>query len=410
MASRKGSGVPAGATFAIRGARILTAAGRDIPRGTVVVQNGKITALGERASVPAGVEVLDGAGKVVTPGFVDAHTHLGIHEEGLGREGNDTNELTDPATPHLRALAAINPEDEGLREAAQHGVTSAVVLPGSGNVIGGLGTLIKTYGRVVDRMVVRDPCGLKVAFGENPKRVYGDQKKMPSTRMGTAGVLRETLTKGQAYLRKAELGRETPDKLPDRDLRMEAVALVLRGELPLLAHCHRADDILTALRIADEFGVRVILEHATEAHRIVDLLAERKIPCVVGPTFGSRGKIETRQKTFRTLGILARAGVPVAICSDHPVTPSSFLRLYAALAVSEGMDDADALRSLTIVPAQIMGVADRIGSLEIGKDADLTLWSGDPLEMRSRAEAVFINGVRVPMEPVAPREPEEEVS
>jgi imidazolonepropionase-like amidohydrolase len=391
-----------GATIAIRGAQILTAAGQDYAQGTIVITAGKIAAIGEHVAVPPGAELVEAAGKVVVPGLIDAHTHLGIHEEGLGREGSDTNELTDPLTPHLRALDGINPEDMGLREAAAHGVTCAVVLPGSGNVAGGLGALVKTYGDVVDRMALREPCGLKVAFGENPKRVYGDQKKMPSTRMGTAGLLREALTRAQTYLRKAELGREHPDKLPDRDLRLEAIGLVLRGEIPLLAHCHRADDLLTALRIADEFRVSVVLEHATEAHRIVDLLAARQTPCVVGPTFGARGKVETREKTFRTPGVLARAGVPVAICSDHPVTPSAFLRLYAALAVSEGMAEADALKAMTLWPAQIMGVADRVGSLEVGKDADLCIFSGHPLELKSRAEAVFVDGRRVPPLPLGP--------
>jgi imidazolonepropionase-like amidohydrolase len=384
-------------TIVIRGARILTGAGHAFERGTLMVQDGKISQIGERIRVPAGAAVIDAAGKTVVPGFVDIHTHLGILEEGVGREGSDGNEMTDPVTPHLRALDAINPEEMGIREAAAYGVTAAVVLPGSGNVVGGLGTLLKTYGKIVDRMILRDPCGLKVAFGENPKRAYGDQKKMPSTRMGTAGLLREALTRAQTYLRKQDAGRENPDKLPDRDLRLEAIGLVLRREIPLLAHCHRADDILTALRIADEFQVNVVLEHATEAHRIAEEIAQRQVPCVVGPTFGSRGKVETKEKTFASLGLLVRAGVRVAICSDHPVTPSSYLRLYAALAVGEGLAEEDALKAITIWPAEIMGVGDRIGSLEAGKDADFAIFSGDPLDIRTRPEMVFIDGRRVPV-------------
>lgn len=383
-------------TIAIRGARLLTATGSVFDRGTIVLQGGQITHVGERVRIPAGADVIDGTGKTVIPGFVDVHTHLGIVEEGVGREGSDVNEATDPVTPHLRALDAINPEDMGLREAAAHGVTAAVVLPGSANVLGGLGTLIKTHGTVVDRMIVRDPCGLKAAFGENPKRTYGDQKKMPSTRMGTAALLREALVRAQTYQRKQDAGQDHPEKLPDRDLRLEAIGMVLRREIPLLAHCHRADDILTALRIADEFHLDLILEHATEAHRIVDLIAERQIPCVVGPTFGARGKVETKEKTFASLGQLVRAGVKVAICSDHPVTPSSYLRLYAAFAVSEGLAEEDALKAITLWPAEIMGVSDRIGSLEVGKDADVALFNGDPLDLRARPEMVFVGGQRVP--------------
>ena len=383
-------------TLAIRGARILTGTGDTVESGTILVRDGKVAAIGARVRVPAGAEVIDATGKVIAPGLIDAHTHLGVHEEGVGWEGRDVNDLTDPVTPHLRALDAINPEELGLRDAAAEGVTAAVVLPGSGNVVGGQGVLIKTYGSIVDHMALRSPAGLKVAFGENPKRIYGDQKKMPSTRMGIAAVLRETLVRAQTYLRKVEQGREQPDKVPDRDLRLEAVGLVLRREVPMLAHCHRADDILTVLRIASEFNLEVVLEHATEAHRVLEVIAERKVPCVVGPTFGARAKVETKEKTFATPGVLARAGVPVAICSDHPVTPSASLRLYAALAINEGMDPADALKAVTLWPAQIMGVADRIGSLEVGKDADLALYSGDPFDLTTRVERVLIDGRDVP--------------
>ncbi len=310
----------------IRDARILTGAERDYERGSVVVEGGKIAAIGERVEVPPGAEVIEGAGKVVAPGLVDAHTHLGISEEGVGWEGRDTNELTDPLTPHLRAADGINPEEMGIREAAAGGVTTAVVLPGSGNVIGGLGIALKTYGMIVDRMALRDPCGLKVAFGENPKRVYGDQKKMPSTRMGTAALLREALVRSQTYLQKIELGRANPDKTPDRDLRLEAVALVLRREIPLLAHCHRADDILTALRIAAEFQVDLVLEHATEAHRIVDVPAEGKIPCIVGPTFGAGERWRRRRRPSPR-----RASWPAPGCRwpSAPITASPLARTRA---------------------------------------------------------------------------------
>jgi imidazolonepropionase-like amidohydrolase len=381
---------------AITGARLLTGDGTTYATGVLLVRDGRVAEVGESASIPDGATVIDARGKVVTPGFIDAHTHLGVHEEGIGREGDDTNDLTDPLTPHLRALDGINPVEGGLRRAAAHGVSAAVVLPGSGNVIGGLGTLVKTWGDRVDTMVVRDPCGLKIAFGENPKRVYGDKNKMPSTRMGTAALLRETFVKARDYDRKVASAEE-PSKAPDRDLRLESLVRVLHGEFPLLAHAHRADDIHTALRIADEFGVGIVLEHATEAHLIADYLATRGIACVVGPTFGARGKIETQGKTFATLGTLARAGVTVAICSDHPVTPSAHLRLYAALAVREGMDHEDALRALTIWPAVISGVAERIGSLAPGKDADFTIYSGDPFEVSSVVESAWQLGRQLPL-------------
>jgi imidazolonepropionase-like amidohydrolase len=390
-------GREAGATLAITGARILFGDGATLASGVLLVRDGRIAEVGETVTIPDDVPVIDARGKVVAPGFIDAHTHLGVHEEGIGREGDDTNDLTDPLTPHLRALDGINPVETGLRMAAAHGVSSAVILPGSGNVIGGLGTLIKTWGDRVDDMVVRDPCGLKIAFGENPKRVYGDRQKMPSTRMGTAALLREAFVKARDYDRKMTTA-EDPSKVPDRDLRHESLVRVLHGEFPLLAHAHRADDIHTALRIADEFGVGIVLQHATEAHLMADDLAARGTACVVGPTFGARGKIETQGKTFATLGALARAGVKVAICSDHPVTPSAHLRLYAALAVREGMDRADALRAVTIWPAEISGVADRVGTIAPGKDADFTVYSGDPLDPNSTVVSAWQFGRQVGLE------------
>ena len=262
--------------LAITNAHIMPIDGPEIAAGTILIDGSTIAAIGNGVVIPSDAEVIDAAGQLALPGMLDAHTHLGVHEEGVGWEGSDTNESTDPVTPHVRALDGINPEELGLLDTAAHGVTTAVVLPGSANVVGGLGAIIKTSGRFVDRMVVRAECGLKVAFGENPKRVYGDRKQLPSTRMGVAAVLRETLVQAQVYLRKLEQGVQDPDKAPDRDLRLETVGRVLQREIPLLAHCHRADDILTVLRIAAEFEVDVILEHATEAHRIVEEIAARR--------------------------------------------------------------------------------------------------------------------------------------
>lgn len=359
--------------------------------GIVLIEGSKIVAVG-LVEVPEGAQVIDAEGKWILPGFIDAHTHLGVCEETYRIEGDDTNEMTDPITPHVRALDAVNPEDEGLADAVKGGITTAFTVPGSGNVVGGTGLVIKTFGKVVDKMVVREPAGMKVAFGENPKRVYGDEKKMPMTRMGTAALLRETLFKAQHYMEALEKGKDDPEEMPERDLRLEAMIAVLTKQIPLRAHAHRADDIMTAVRIAREFEVDLVIEHCTEGHKIAEELAEAGIPAVVGPSLSNRAKIELKDITFKTAGILAKAGVKVALMTDHPVIPVQYLPICAGLAVREGMSREDALKALTINPAEILGVADRVGSLTPGKDADVVIWSGDPLEIVSKPELVMIDG------------------
>lgn len=366
--------------------------GPDLDRGVILIKDGRIQTVGSQISIPPEAEILDLTGKVVVPGFIDAHCHVGILEEIYYPEGDDLNEMTDPATPHLRAIDAINPGDVGFADALEGGVTTVVTGPGSGNVIGGENLAMKTAGIIVDHMMVKNPVGLKVAFGENPKRVHGGNKKSPMTRMATAAVLRENLVKAYNYMRKLEQGTRDPEKMPDRDLKMESLVRVLKRELPLRAHAHRADDIMTAVRIADEFNLRLVIEHCTEGFKIADELARRNIPAIVGPLLTNRSKVELQFRTHANAGILSKAGVKVAIMTDHPVIPINYLSLCAALAVKAGMEETDALKAITINAAEIIGLEDRIGSIQPGRDADLLIMNGEPLELKTRIEQVFING------------------
>jgi imidazolonepropionase-like amidohydrolase len=369
-----------------------------IERGVLLIgDDGKIAAVGTDIAVPEGVEVVDATGLEVFPGFVDAHTHLGIWEEGVGHAYWDGNEATDPVTPHVRALDALNPRDQGLADARGVGVTTVCVIPGSANAICGQAAVIKTAGEVVDRMLVRQPAGLKMALGENPKSVYKPRDKMPSTRMGTAAVIREALVKAQAYMEKQARATEDPDKEPpDEDLKLEALALALRGDVPARIHAHRADDILTALRLGREFGLQVTVEHCTEGHKVASELVEAGVPALVGPSLSSRSKMELRELSFATAGELSRAGVMVALISDHPFVPIQYLPLCGGLALREGMDADAALRALTLTPAELLGVADRVGSLEPGKDADIVLYRGHPFyDVQARCLLTLINGERV---------------
>jgi imidazolonepropionase-like amidohydrolase len=381
-------------SVAIVGGYVLPIEGPPIENGTVLISNGVITAVGTKVRLGKGVEVVDATGKWVLPGFIDAHAHLGVAEEGEGWAGDDVNEMTDPNGARLRALDAINPTEEGFSDALAGGVTSCVVKPGSGNPIGGQTVAIKTWGRMVDEMVIKSPASVKSALGENPKRVYGDQHKLPSTRLGVTAVIRDALTKAQDYKAKrdAALKRKEPF---DRDPSSEVLVRVLDGELPWCQHTHRADDIVTAIRLADEFGYRLVINHATEGYLLADVIAERGIPCIVGPLFHTRSKVEVRNRSLATAGKLANAGVTVALTTDHPVVAIDFLVHQATFAVREGMSREDALRSITINPARILGFDDRCGSLAKGKDGDVVIWSGDPLDVLQRAERVFISGHEV---------------
>ncbi|MFI7615183.1 amidohydrolase [Nonomuraea terrae] len=380
--------------LAITSGYVVPVDGDPIDGGTVLIQDGKITAVGRDVTVPEGTPIVDAAGGWVLPGFVEAHGHLGVHEEAEGWAGQDTNEMTDPNGARLRALDAINPADLAFADALSGGVTTAVIKPGSGNPIGGQTVAIKCWGRSVDEMLLKEPVSVKSALGENPKRVYGDQKKLPSTRQGVAAVIRDAFMKAQDYTAK-KAAAEAEGKPFDRDGTLEILARVLDGELPWCQHTHRADDIATALRLAGEFGYRLVINHGTEGHLLADTLAERNVPVIIGPLFTSRSKVELRQRSLRNPGILARAGVEVAITTDHPVVPIHFLVHQATLAVKEGLDPADALRSITVNPARIMGLDDRVGALKPGLDGDVVIWSGDPLDVMSRALKVYVSGREV---------------
>jgi imidazolonepropionase-like amidohydrolase len=381
-------------TVAITGGRVVPVDGDLIENGTVVITDAKITAVGADVAIPAGSTVVDATGKWVLPGFMDAHAHVGVHEEGEGTAGNDTNEMTDPNGARMRALDGINPADIGFQDALAGGVTSLVIKPGSGNPIGGQTVAVKAWGRVADEMVMMSPCSVKSALGENPKRVYGEKKQLPSTRQGVAAVIRDAMTRAQDYRARRAKAQEKGDPF-DRDNTCEVLVRVLDGELPWCQHTHRADDIATAIRLADEFGYRLIVNHATEGFLLADLLAERSIPCIVGPLFTARSKVELRERTIANPGQLASAGVLVALTTDHPVVPINFLVHQATLAVKEGMTRDDALRSITVNPARMMGLGERVGALRIGLDGDVVLWDGDPLDVMSRAVQVFVGGVAV---------------
>ncbi len=389
--------------FAIRGGIILTPEER-YENGTILVDGRRIVAVGPKVSVPRGVEVVNASGRYVLPGLVEAHCHVSLFADGIDARFYDGNEMTDPVTPHVRALDAVHPEDAAFADLRRSGITTINTSPGSGNLVGGQTAILKTAGRTVEEMLVRAPGALKMALGENPKRVYGEQKKSPSTRMGSAAVLREWLTRAAGYAEKkarhaekeaafasGTRGAARPEPF-DVDLRLEMLASALRREVPVHIHAHRADDIMTAIRIAREFNLDCVLIHATEGHRIADVIAEAGYPCVPGPILFSRMKLELRELTPSNAGALAHAGVKVAIQTDEG-SATRYLALNAAVAVSEGMDEAAALRAITLSSAEILRIDDRVGSLEAGKDADIAVFSAHPLDVaHCRTERVWIEG------------------
>ncbi|MFP3950953.1 MAG: amidohydrolase [Candidatus Bathyarchaeia archaeon] len=382
--------------LAIKDGTIITITKGTIDKGTILIENGKIKQVGDDLEIPKDANVIDARGKTVMPGLVEAHCHIGIWEEAIGWAGSDGNETTDPATPHIRAIDAIkaNADEGGLETAIMTGVTTAQILPGSANVIGGTGVAVKTAPKVVvDEMVLLDPSGMKCAFGENPRRVYGvEQKKQPTTRMGVAGIMREWLLKTQNYIEKKEAAGDDRLKMPEKDPKLEALTPVIKKEIPLRAHAHRADDVATAVRIAEEFELNMSWEHATEGHRIAEWIANKGIPAVWGPSLTARSKWEMRDLSFETPKILHEAGVKFAIQTDAVGRTIGFLPICAGLAVRDGLPYEAALKSITITPAEILGVDDRVGSIEAGKDADLRILDGDPLSLMTKVEKVLIDG------------------
>lgn len=364
-------------------------------KGDIAIENGKITAVGEKLD-NLGADVRDVSGRYVMPGIVDAHCHIGMWEDGIGQEGADGNEITNPVTPELRAIDAINPYDRCFTEACAAGITTCVTGPGSANVIGGQFVAIKTFGDSVEDMTLRFPVAMKAAFGENPKRCYGSKEKTPETRMATAAIFRKALMEAQEYEKKLEKGEKDPDKAPDRDFGKEMMAKVIRRELPMKIHAHRADDILTAIRICGEFNVRFTLDHCTEGYMIPKLikkaLAEQCNGIIIGPLLSDRSKIELKNLTFEAPRILWENGIEFAMMTDSPVIPQQYLPICAAIAVREGLPETEALRCITVNPARIIGIDDRVGSLEPGKDADIAVFSGNPLDFRSRCKLTLVNG------------------
>lgn len=374
----------------IKNGLIKTMAGQEFPGGSILVDDqGKILEVGHITDVPENTKVVDAGGRLVTPGCIDAHCHIGLHNEAMGWEGMDYNEIVDPVTPQMRAIDSINPLDESLPLALRGGVTTACTGPGSANVVGGTFVAIKLHGKRVDNMILKDPIAMKCAFGENPKRCYGQGgKKAPMTRMGVAAVLRELLFKAKRYAEDKENG-----KTPAFDMKLEAMQPVIRGEIPLKAHAHRADDILTSIRIAKEFGVKLTLDHCTDGAVIADELAKEGYPAFVGPTLTSKSKIELANKSFTTPLALYEAGVDISIITDAPVIPLQYLPMCAGLAVQAGLPAEEAWKAITVNPAKAIGIANRVGTLEPGKDADIVIWTADPLNtVGGEAYMTFVDG------------------
>jgi len=391
---------------AIINATILCPVNGLIKNGTILF-NTKIKEVGKDITVPSGTKTIDAEGKYVVPGMIDAHTHQGLFDGSIGWAGMDGNEMTNPVTAEVRGIDSFNPDEPSLKEVLQGGVTTINTGPGSGNVISGEALIVKPIGAaIVDDMIVKAPSGLKVAFGENPKRVHGTEKRTPSTRMGIASVLRKSLVDAQnhkrelqIYLEKAEEAKkkgEAQPTPPKRDLGLETIIKVLNKEIPIHAHAHRADDIATVIRIAKEFDIDVVLIHCTEGHKIAKVIAKSGFPAVIGPTMFWTSKPETRDRGFKTAVELNTAGVKVALQTDS-LTPMNYFPLLPMNVIKEGMTKEDAFKCVTINPAEILGIADRVGSLEPGKDADIVIWSGDPFDFYSKVEQVFIEGKNVPL-------------
>ncbi len=366
----------------IKNAYVKTVTKGDLENTSILLQEGKIAEISQFIDPTSEMHIIDAKGMIVTPGLIDCHSHVGAWEEGLGWEGNDINEMTNPINPGLRIIDAVNPDDIGFWDARRGGVTTVQTMPGSGNIIGGLMFAIKTYGSIVDDMILKNPTGMKAAFGENPKRFYGTQDKQPKTRMGNAYLLRKALTEAKEYIANEN----------EYDIKMENLSLVLKKEIPLRVHAHRADDILTAIRIAKEFDIEITIEHCTEGHKVASALATNNIWCNIGPSLWQRAKVETKDITPSTPAVIAESGGRVTLITDHNIIPQHYFRIAAGLAVREGLSEQQAWEAVTINPAKVIGVADRVGSIEVNKDADLVIWNGDPFEPTTHCIITIIDG------------------
>ncbi|MBB2480564.1 amidohydrolase [Bacillus sp. APMAM] len=372
--------------LAIINAKVFDGTGNVIDNGKIVIEDGKFSQIGTSLSIPEGCKVIDVEGKIVTPGLIDVHTHLGVHEEGVGKAGQDVNETSSEVTSQVRSLDGINPFEPGFEVARKSGITTVQIMPGSANVIGGEMVVVKTKGTVVDQMVLREPSGMKAATGENPKNVHGGKGKMPTTRMGVAARLREKFMEAEHYKMQFENGKVA------RNLGLENLCKVLNKEIPLRVHAHRADDIATVLRLKREFNIDITIEHCTEGHLIADFIAEHDVMVSVGPTMSSKSKVELANKGWHTLVALTNAGVSVSITTDHPVVGIEHLMTSAIMAVKNGLSETDALKAITINAAKHLGVEERVGSIEAGKDADFAIWSGDTFDLRSSVVKTYIQG------------------
>lgn len=372
--------------IAIKDGTIVTVKNGTIRDGVILVEGSTIREVGQDIAIPPSSTVIDAAGCYVVPGFIDAHCHVGISEEVFRIEGNDINETTDPITPYLQALDGVNLNDLAFDDAVRSGVTRLMVHPGSANVLGGQSVLLKSWSPTPMEMVYRHPWGLKAALGENPKRVYGNQNKAPKTRMANAALLREALHTASRNSEKEQLE-------PKDEFRQKALIRVIRREMPLWLHVHRADDILTALRIKDEFNIDMVLQHGTEAHLVADEIARRGVAVCLGPLLTNRAKVEMQEVSFRNVPLLQKAGIQFCLITDHPVIPIQYLGVCAALAVREGLDEETAIRALTWNPAHILGVDQELGSIEPGKKADIVIFDGHPLEVKSRVRQVLVDGI-----------------
>lgn len=370
--------------------KILPMTGVTYENGYVRTKGNKIASVGPMEKLKNQIQdetVIDAAGAWVMPGLIEAHAHIGIIEEKKGVPGDDCNEATNPVTPELRAIDAVNPMDPAFHDAVIAGITSVMTGPGSANVVGGQFVFMKTQGRCVDKMIVKAPAAMKVAFGENPKTTYGDLSQYPSTRMGTAALLRKTLFEAKEYLRKRESG-----ELKEAEFDKEPWIPVLKKQIPVKAHAHRADDILTAIRIAKEFDIELTLDHCTEGHLIADEIKASGFPAIIGTSLTARSKAEVANMSFKTGGVLERAGIMTAITTDHPVAIIRYLPICAGLTVKQGMSMEEGLKSLTINAAKICRTDDRVGSLEPGKDADIAVFTDNPMCTFTRTLYTIIDG------------------